>query len=53
VSDFPAHHACSKGESWLLDPDNFAVLPNGVIILQHNPGPPMGVRTKANALTRY
>jgi hypothetical protein len=37
VSDFPGSPRLLKGGLVLLDPDSFAVLPNGVILMQYNP----------------
>jgi hypothetical protein len=37
MSDFPGSPRLLKGGIVLLDPDSFAVLPNGVIVLQYNP----------------
>jgi hypothetical protein len=37
MSTFPGSPRVLKGGIVLLDPDTFAVLPNGVIILQYNP----------------
>jgi len=37
VSSFPGSPRVLKGGIVLLDPDSFAVLPNGVIVLQYNP----------------
>jgi len=37
MSDFPGSPRLLKGGIVLLNPDNFAVLPNGVIVMQYNP----------------
>jgi hypothetical protein len=37
MSGFPGSPRLLKGGLVLLDPDSFAVLPNGVIVLQYNP----------------
>jgi len=37
VSGFPGSPRLLKGGFVLLDPDSFAVLPNGVIVMQYNP----------------
>jgi len=37
VSSFPGSPRLLKGGIVLLDPDSFAVLPNGVIVMQYNP----------------
>jgi hypothetical protein len=37
MSDFPGAPRVLKGGIVLLDPDSFAVLPNGIIVLQYNP----------------
>jgi hypothetical protein len=37
MSGFPGSPRLLKGGIVLLDPDSFAVLPNGVIVLQYNP----------------
>ena len=37
MSSFPGSPRVLKGGIVLLDPDSFAVLPNGVIVLQYNP----------------
>ncbi|HUH61501.1 MAG TPA: hypothetical protein VLZ50_00835, partial [Terracidiphilus sp.] len=37
MSSFPGSPRILKGGLVLLDPDTFAVLPNGVIVLQYNP----------------
>jgi hypothetical protein len=34
---FPGSPSILKGDLVLLDPDTFTVLPNGVIVLRHNP----------------
>src|SRR6266851_8546251 len=37
MTTFPGSPRVLKGGIVLLDPDNFKVLPNGVIVLQYNP----------------
>ena len=37
MSSFPGSPRILKGGLVLLDPDTFAVLPNGIIVLQYNP----------------
>src|SRR6266478_3455033 len=37
MTTFPGSPRVLKGGIVLLDPDNFAVLPNGVIVFQYNP----------------
>jgi hypothetical protein len=37
MSTFPSAPRILKGGLVLLDPDTFAVLPNGIIVLQYNP----------------
>ena len=37
MSAFPGSPRLLKGGLVLLDPDSFAVLPNGVIVMQYNP----------------
>jgi len=37
MTPFPGSPKVLKGGIVLLDPDQFAVLPNGIIVLQYNP----------------